>query len=591
MIVCESGLFGIADLRRVHGSAVYKTLVPALTSTGFFLLFHYTWYRHNYDIDNRLVRHPYTIGVFVAFFSFLLTFRLNYGYQRYWEGATAVHQMTSKWLDAAMTLAAFHYQSVAYNDIRPPTFAKSTPAAESIREDVDNDSAVPKQARWRSLWSRKRNGSSRSMATGAAQMKTREVIKSINSKEIMEANLQSAIPIPQRFQEQFRLESLRGLQPNSGLRPGLEKQTRSKHLLNGRKAHVPLPSLFLQEMAHLFSLLAAVAMSALRNDMEFAESPLVEYIPGKPWPPVDPDALSQEVRQQYNEGHAVWRILYFLLGLSRSNRHRTLYNAARPFAVLGGISDEEVLALQQARGPNAKMALVTLWVQEFISREYLAGSTGKVAPPIISRLYQYISDGVVGFQQARKVAYIPFPFVHAQMMALFSAAIMFIFPLLYVSQVHRLEFAIVMNFTTVLCFLGMEQVARELENPFQNVPNDLPLTTFQAQFNEALVTMYAGFHPDAWWEAKQKPSPDAMSSTRPTLPSAPVVATMSGAEVKEENEEEDEEVYLEVVGRDRGVDGGSGDTPYVVDEDGMIESVDQRREIEEASLEHVERSP
>jgi hypothetical protein len=28
---------------------------------------------------------------------------------------------------------------------------------------------------------------------------------------------------------------------------------------------------------------------------------------------------------------------------------------------------------------------------------------------------------------------------------------------------------------------------------------DIPLTTFQAQFNEALIAMYAGFHPDSWW--------------------------------------------------------------------------------------------
>lgn len=46
----------------------------------------------------------------------------------------------------------------------------------------------------------------------------------------------------------------------------------------------------------------------------------------------------------------------------------------------------------------------------------------------------------------------------------------------------------------------MHEVARVLEEPFIQSPNDLPLVTFQAQFNEALVTMYAGFHPDAWWE-------------------------------------------------------------------------------------------
>jgi hypothetical protein len=49
------------------------------------------------------------------------------------------------------------------------------------------------------------------------------------------------------------------------------------------------PPLFLQELAHLASLLMAVALSTLRNDIEGAESPLSVYVPGKPWPEVDPD--------------------------------------------------------------------------------------------------------------------------------------------------------------------------------------------------------------------------------------------------------------------------------------------------------------
>jgi uncharacterized protein (TIGR02452 family) len=51
------------------------------------------------------------------------------------------------------------------------------------------------------------------------------------------------------------------------------------------------PSLFLQEGAHLLSLLSAVAMSTLRTDVMDATPPLVEHIPGRPWPPVDPDNL------------------------------------------------------------------------------------------------------------------------------------------------------------------------------------------------------------------------------------------------------------------------------------------------------------
>ena len=46
----------------------------------------------------------------------------------------------------------------------------------------------------------------------------------------------------------------------------------------------------------------------------------------------------------------------------------------------------------------------------------------------------------------------------------------------------------------------LHEVARELESPFINAPNDIPCNYFQAQFNEALMTTFTGYHPDAYWE-------------------------------------------------------------------------------------------
>jgi hypothetical protein len=99
---------------------------------------------------------------------------------------------------------------------------------------------------------------------------------------------------------------------------------------------------------------------------------------------------------------------------------------------------------------------------------------------------------------------VPFPFPHAQVTVFFSMIILVLFPCLFISFVHNPQFAYSMNFTTVLCFVGIHEVARELENPYFTFPNDLPLNNFQAQFNEALVIMYAGFHPDAYREQKDE---------------------------------------------------------------------------------------
>lgn len=100
MIVYQSGIFGLQNLLRMQGSPVYKVIVPTACSTGFLLLV-----AHGPRIDlheERSVQHPYSLAAFIGFFSFLLTFRLNYSYQRYWEGATAVHHMLSKWVRQTM---------------------------------------------------------------------------------------------------------------------------------------------------------------------------------------------------------------------------------------------------------------------------------------------------------------------------------------------------------------------------------------------------------------------------------------------------------------------------------------------------------
>jgi hypothetical protein len=155
--------------------------------------------------------------------------------------------------------------------------------------------------------------------------------------------------------------------------------------------------MFLPEAAHLFSLLSAVAMATLRNDIPGTVVPLSVFVPGLPFPPVNPDELSADIKKEYLQKSAFWTCIFFLLGIRRSIAHRTLYNAARPFKVIGGVSDDELKSLSMARGPYAQMALCNMWLKEFISREHLNGSTGKVEPPIISRLYKFISDGVEGY--------------------------------------------------------------------------------------------------------------------------------------------------------------------------------------------------
>ena len=317
-----------------------------------------------------------------------------------------------------------------------------------------------------------------------------------NQRKSIAVGKQSTVPHEEQLEFRDRIDSKTGKSYST-----FTAYSR-KHLREGNldPDEIP-PMLFLEECAHLLSLMSAVAFSTLRNDLPEAESPLTVFEPNLPWPLVDPDGYKSNYRKGWAQSKSrLYSALQFALGRSRNDKARTLYNAARPFRVIGNVSDAEIEKLQEARGPLAKVSLVSMWLLELISREYQVGSTGDVASPIISRLYAFVSEGLAGYNQARKIAYIPFPFPHAQITTLYLGVVdFFVAPLLMVTFVTDITLGCFLNLFSVLCFTGLHEVAREIENPFQNVPNDVPLNNYQAQFNEGLMVMFYGYHPDAYW--------------------------------------------------------------------------------------------
>eukprot|EP00980_Cylindrotheca_fusiformis_P000959 scaffold260_cov115-Cylindrotheca_fusiformis.AAC.4 len=489
MITYAGGAFGFVVLFRLHGSAVFKSFLPAfLSSIVYLLLFQYT------DVEEEdIFLHPYPIGALVSAFSFLLVFRANFSYHRYWEAFTAIHQMHSRWLDFSTEVAAFHYQSNRYDQQKPPAFGnfpnvksitrererlEEPMTKEELEDHIDDIAAENTNAM----------GATTSLRTRFLRRRKKKKEHSEKTRDINQRNNSKNINTPGTKEKKKKQPKPYNDKSFSEDRISLFTTMARQHLKVGcNNSKDTPPALFLEEVAHLLSLLSAVAMSTLRNDIENAESPLIEFIPDQPWPHVDPDDYQADVRKEWTRStHRGYTVLRYLFGVSRTDKSRTLYNAGRPFRVIGNVSDAEIELLQVARGPLAKVSLCSMWLQEFLSREYLNGSTGNVAPPIVSRLYQYVSDGLAGYNQARKIAYIPFPFPHAQITTLFVLVIVVFMPLLMLTFVTNQV-------------VGLHEVARELENPFKNVPNDLPLNNFQAQFNEGLMMMFRGYHPDSCW--------------------------------------------------------------------------------------------
>jgi len=470
-------------LFRVHGSSVYKGSILGFVSVAIYLLILYI----QNEGDAEELDHPYATGVLVSSVFLLLVFRANYAYKRYWEACTAVFHMISKWLDATSHAGVYHLQCKHFDSIKPPSFFDHhelnflglTRDRERERESLaanfeEGSTALTKSDRdapERSI--NKVDDHKSSGSTGTTN--------NMNGNDAKDHRLYS----------QPRLDG------------GMKQVTLNKAMPSNGQDFTP--SLFLQELCHLSSLMVAVAFSTLRNDIEGSPSPLDLYVPGQPWPEVDPDKLPHDQKLRIHSGGILYRMvrsLQYWAGLDRTPAERTKYNAARPMQVLGGVSDAEILLLQRARGASAKTEMAWKWLSEYIIREHLAGSLGSVHPAIVSRCIQFFSDGMIWYNHARKIMFVPYPFVSAQISAFFVVVIVAVVPFMMHQYANITWLGALLTFFTVTCLCGLHEAAREMENPFRNIPNDIPLCTLMAMYNESLLTLYNGYHPDSFWDPK-----------------------------------------------------------------------------------------
>mmetsp|Transcript_8127 Transcript_8127/g.11630 ORF Transcript_8127/g.11630 Transcript_8127/m.11630 type:complete len:626 (+) Transcript_8127:147-2024(+) len=537
MIEYSNGAYNLNLLLRVSGSPLYKSIIPSLIGVVIYILIHLIW-RESDPMDD--LNHPYAVGVLVSSVSFLIIFRANYGYQRYWEACGAIHHFMSKWQDAVQHTGVFHMQCKHYDSIKPPNYFDHPDLNKlNLKRDRDRGDLHEDHDDWGEDVSRKDIS------------KARRITMSINLVDDADKR-EFVSDIQKRQSISFDSSQLTGAAYDNPAVSTIDKNGEMTHLfgkprLDGgwgtlfkddprlRKTATyykigdetegfastrggRTPSLFLQELAHLASLCCAVALATLRNDIEGAESPLDTYHPGEPWPEADPTKLprSQSDTNEYASRQGYIRGLQYWLGMDRTPEMRTKYNASRPLLVIGGVSENEIAFLQRAKGPSAKVTLAWNWLSEFIMREHLAGSLGNIGPPIVSRIIQFLSDGMIFYNHARKIMYIPFPFPHAQLSAFFVLVMVVAVPFMMDQYTNEVWLGAILTFLVIACLAGLHEVARELENPFRNVPNDLPLCTLQAMFNESLITMFAGYHPDHYWDADDFTKP-------PKKPEQPVV--------------------------------------------------------------------
>mmetsp|Transcript_58943 Transcript_58943/g.133098 ORF Transcript_58943/g.133098 Transcript_58943/m.133098 type:complete len:479 (-) Transcript_58943:72-1508(-) len=380
MIIYGKSCNGLLTLFRYSGTSWPSGVLPGLFAAGIGVCL-----GRLEDVDTVVsseedfLDHPYPFALFVVMLSFLIVFRSNSCYGRYWAALGDTYGMGSKWFDAACMTIAFD----AHGDVSHP-FLKSY------------DEPDPP----------------------------------------------------------------------------------------GPRAGEP-PEEFFYTIAHLFSLMHALALQHLRDDPDLSNLEMegvaeMEVMTARlsnigPVPPSSDELV---------KGPLGRRAHYSKDRLKR-------YIGLRKLPVIGRLSQQELDEVVRVGSTAARVSLVESWImRRLIARQKHepAGDMISTSPPILSRLFQNISDGHLRFHQACKTAEVPFPFPYQNLLRLFLWIYTFLVPVAVNAKVVPHSARFVATFLGVWSFFALCDVGDNLEDPFLPYdPNELPLQEIQHSFNGRLL--------------------------------------------------------------------------------------------------------
>jgi len=142
-------------------------------------------------------------------------------------------------------------------------------------------------------------------------------------------------------------------------------------------------------------------------------------------------------------------------------------------------------ALCQVRDSDARVELIYQWIQQLVV-ENIRNGVLSIAPPILSRCFQEIANGMVHYHEAMKISTVPFPFPYAQTCDALLILHWIIVPFVVCQWVTKAWWAFIFSFMQVFTLWTLNVIAVQLEQPFGRDPNDMDGAEMQLEFNHHL---------------------------------------------------------------------------------------------------------
>mmetsp|Transcript_6497 Transcript_6497/g.12057 ORF Transcript_6497/g.12057 Transcript_6497/m.12057 type:complete len:633 (+) Transcript_6497:83-1981(+) len=152
------------------------------------------------------------------------------------------------------------------------------------------------------------------------------------------------------------------------------------------------------------------------------------------------------------------------------------------------LADFDAESMKYLTGCHDRCEVCLQWIQRLIC-DASDSLTIKVAPPILSRVYNQLGNGIVNLNNARKITEFPIPFPLAQMITFMLLFHWLITAFVCAASVERSFWAGILSFIVTFSFWSIHYIAVELEQPFGDDANDLPLHDMQVDMNDSLVEL------------------------------------------------------------------------------------------------------
>lgn len=137
---------------------------------------------------------------------------------------------------------------------------------------------------------------------------------------------------------------------------------------------------------------------------------------------------------------------------------------------------------------NSKVELIMQWVQALIV-DAQQSNIITVPAPVLSRVFQNLSNGLTAYYSASRISEVPYPFPFAQTTEVLLWVFAILSPFAACAYTQHEIGAFILCFLSNLMLFSLNQIAVELEDPYGTDPNDLDLDMLQMEINDKLLML------------------------------------------------------------------------------------------------------